>query len=255
LGYASKRTSVSEEKYKPFLLEFAALKFCFDKFADILWGFLVEIETDCQALHDILLNDSLNATHAHWRDGVLAHNIVGVRHVPGVVNIADGLSRQYEGIPKSHNDGSEWSVSPDVHKTARLVNDIFQLEISDQQTALRNRFQNEPVFTQVIDALLELDQGIRIRERMRARHRALNYAIIEGKLWFIGGGTGARARPKCECVTKAEAVELARQEHAANGHFHWDSIKMRLLDRIHSPKLDESIVKAIMTCARCKGFV
>ena len=254
LGYASKRTSVSEEKYKPFLLEFAALKFSFDKFADILWGFPVEIETDCQALRDVLLSDNLNATHARWRDGVLAHNIVGVRHIPGVINIADGLSRQYEGTPKSHNDGSEWSVSPDSHKTAELANDVFQVEISDQQTALRNRFHDEPVFTQVIDALLELDQGTRIRERMRARHRALNYAIIDGKLWFIGGGTGVRARPKRECVTKAEAVELARQEHAANGHFHRDSIKMSLLDRIHSPKLDESIAKAIMTCARCKGF-
>jgi hypothetical protein len=71
-----------------------------------------------------------------------------------------------------------------------LVNDVFQVEISDQQTALRNRFQDEPVFTQVINVLLELDQGTRIREHMRAHHRALNYAIIDGKLWFIGGGTG-----------------------------------------------------------------
>jgi len=44
-GFASKRTSAAEEKYKPFLLEFASLKFCFDKFADILWGMPVEVET------------------------------------------------------------------------------------------------------------------------------------------------------------------------------------------------------------------
>jgi hypothetical protein len=50
LGFASKRTSKAEEKYKPFLLEFAALKFGLDKFADIIWGFPVEVETDCQAL-------------------------------------------------------------------------------------------------------------------------------------------------------------------------------------------------------------
>jgi hypothetical protein len=50
LGYASKRTSTSEEKYKPYLLEFAALKFALNKFADIVWGFPVKLETDCQAL-------------------------------------------------------------------------------------------------------------------------------------------------------------------------------------------------------------
>lgn len=64
LGFASKRTSATEEKYKLFLLEFASLKFCFDKFADILWGMPVEVETDCQALWDVLLSDKLNATHA-----------------------------------------------------------------------------------------------------------------------------------------------------------------------------------------------
>ena len=78
IAFASKRTSVSEEKYKPFLLEFAALKFSFDKFSDIVYGYPVEVETDCQALRDVLMNDKLSATHARWRDGVLAHNIVDI---------------------------------------------------------------------------------------------------------------------------------------------------------------------------------
>jgi hypothetical protein len=50
IAFASKRTSAPEQKYKPFLLEFAALKFGLDKFSDMVWGFPVEIETDCQAL-------------------------------------------------------------------------------------------------------------------------------------------------------------------------------------------------------------
>jgi hypothetical protein len=196
LGYASKRTSSSEEKYKPFLLKFAALKFCFDKFTDILWGFPVEVETDCQALHEVLLSENLNATHAHWRDGVLAHNIMGVRHVPGVVNIADGLSRQYEGLTKGHGDGSEWSVSPDLDNITGVVYDMLQVKVSDENAALRNHFKSEPVFSQVMDALLEIDHGTRIRERMCARHRALNYSIADGKLWFVSGGTGVRVRSR-----------------------------------------------------------
>ena len=92
IAFASKRTSMAEEKYKPFLLEFAALKYSFDKFSDIVYGYPVEVKTDCQALRDVLMNDKLSATHARWRDGVLAHNIVDVRHIPGITNIADGIS-------------------------------------------------------------------------------------------------------------------------------------------------------------------
>jgi len=49
-------------------------------------------------------------------------------------------------------------------------------------------------------------------------------------------------------------VELARVEHEQEGHWHRDAMKMALLDRYHSPKLDESIIKAIMDCACCKNF-
>ena len=78
--------------------------------------------------------------------------------------------------------------------------------------------------------------------------------IDEGKLWFIGGGTRTRAVAKRECVTKEEAMELARIEHEKGGHFHRDLVKIALLDRIHSPGLNESIMKAIIECARCKNF-
>ena len=67
-----------ESQYKPFLLEFMVLKFTFNKFSDIIYGYPVEVEMDCQALRDILLSNKLIVTHAQWQDGVLAHNIVDV---------------------------------------------------------------------------------------------------------------------------------------------------------------------------------
>lgn len=69
VAFASKRTSTIEERYQPYILEFAALKFSLDKFSDVVWGFPIELETDCQALRDQLLSDRLNSTHARWRDG------------------------------------------------------------------------------------------------------------------------------------------------------------------------------------------
>ena len=254
IAFASKRTSASEEKYKPFLLEFAALKFSFDKFSDIVYGYPVEVETDCQALRDVLMNDKLSATHARWRDGVLAHNIVDVRHIPGVTNIADGISRQYENIPKSGNDGSEWDVDSDWESGAGLIYNINYMSIPSDIQALRDRFANTPVFRDVVDALEGIQSGSSLRERKRARHRAAKYMIEEGKLWFVGGGTPTRAVARRECVTKEEAMELARAEHEKGGHFHRDLIKIALLDKINTPNLDQSIVTAISDCARCKNF-
>ena len=89
----------------------------------------MEVETDCQALRDVLMNDKLSATHARWRDGVLAHNIIDVRHIPGVTNIADGLSQQYENTPKSGKDGSEWDVDSDWETGAGLVYGINCISI------------------------------------------------------------------------------------------------------------------------------
>jgi hypothetical protein len=88
----------------------------------------VEVETDCQALRDHLLNDKLSATHARWREGILAHQIVDVRHVPGRINVvADGLSRACEGLPNEEGDGSQWSVSEDWETLAGLTHDVFQI--------------------------------------------------------------------------------------------------------------------------------
>jgi RNase H-like domain found in reverse transcriptase/Integrase core domain len=254
IAFASKRTSTSEENYKPFLLEFAALKYAFDKFSDIVYGYPVEVETDCQALRDILMNDKLSATHARWRDGVLAHNIIDVRHIPGVTNIADGISRQYENTPKSGEDGSEWDVDSDWESGAGLVYGINCVTISPTTQNLRDRFATTPLFRDVIDALEGIQSGLGLRDRKRARHRSARYMIEDGKLWFVGGGTRTRAVARRECVTKEEAAELARIEHEKGGHFHRDLIKIALLDRIHSPSLDQSIVKAIADCARCKNF-
>jgi hypothetical protein len=257
IAFASKRTSKTEEKYKPFLLEFAALKFGLDKFSDITWGFPIEVETDCQALRDHLMNDKLSATHARWRDGILAHQITDVRHVPGRLNVvADGLSRASEGTDHDEGDGSEWTVSEDWESNKGLTHDIFQLtDTSTPEIAkLRERFKDEPIFAEVIDAILELDQGVNLRTRKRARHRASEYMVEEGKLWRVAGGHSTRARSRVECVTREEAVQLASLEHESKGHWQRDSVKKSLLDRIWSPGLDASIIKGIVDCGVCKNF-
>jgi hypothetical protein len=254
IAFASKRTSKTEEKYKPFLLEFAALKFGLDKFSDTIWGFPVEIKTDCQALRDHLMNDKLSATHARWRDGILAHQMIDVRHVPGRINVvADGLSWANEGLPQKQGDGSQWTVSEDWEATTGLTHDIFLTTdpTLPEMSQLRERFQDKPIF---VEAILELDQGKDVKLRKRARHRASEYLIDDGKLWKLAGGHHNRARSKVECISRYKAIALVEEEHKNKGHWGRDAIKMSLIDRIWSPKLDASIMTAITRCGKCKNF-
>jgi hypothetical protein len=194
IGFASKRTSPAEERYKPFLLEFGALKFSLDKFSDTIYGYPIELETDCQALRDILLNDKLNTTHAHWKEAVIQHHIVDVRYRPRKDNKgADGISRQFSGVPKQPGNGHKWTVSEDWHTDTGLAHDLFQITTAVEHGKLRARFATEPMFTSILDALLELDQGKNPRDRRRAQHGAKDFMIENGKLWRVADGQTSRA--------------------------------------------------------------
>ena len=213
IAFTSKWTSTTEEKYKPFLLEFTALKHSFNKFLDIIYGYPVEVETDCQALRDVLMNDKLLATHARWHDSVLAHNIIDIQHVLGVTNIADGISRQYKDTEKDNSDGSEYMVSPDWEKKAGLTYDVYHITPSPKNSSLCEQFKLEPLFLNVIDALEGIKNSRNLWEQKRAQHRALHYMIKDGKLWYIVGGTKVRAKSRQKCVTQEEATQLAKEEH------------------------------------------
>lgn len=120
------------------------------------------METDCQALRDVLANDNLTAAHARWRDGILAHNIIAVRHIPGKLNVvADGLSRQWDNTDRTNDDGSEWSVNPEPRALTDVVNDMFTIDcVDEEQQKLRQRFVNEPMFLEVIDAILNICKSL-----------------------------------------------------------------------------------------------
>jgi hypothetical protein len=255
IAFASKWTSDSESHYQPYLLEFATLKFSLDKFSNVVGGYPIEIETDCKALHDTIINNKLNATHARWLDGIMGHHIIDCRHWPGRQNqAADGISRQFTHSPHIQGDRHDWTVDPSWEANMGLAYDIWTTQLDSEQTNLRECFANKLVFLDVIDAMNNIDHGKRVQDKRRARHHMLGYQIEKGHLYQIGDGKSTRARPRLECVTQWEAIELARIEHEKAGHFGRDLIKISLLDHICSPQLDKSIMTAIVECGRCKGF-
>src|SRR6266481_2955397 len=115
IAFCLKRTSVSEEQYEPFLLDFAALKFALDKFDHLTYRSQIEIETDCQALWDVLLNKRQSVTHTRWEESITCRNIVDIWHWPGVSNvIADVISQKWLEArgPSTGKDGADWMVQP-----------------------------------------------------------------------------------------------------------------------------------------------
>ncbi|KAF8760932.1 hypothetical protein RHS01_01286 [Rhizoctonia solani] len=156
IAFASKRTSRTEEKYAPFLLKFAALKFAFDSFAQIIAGQEIEIETDCKALADLVGNKKISSTHKRWRNTVVAHRIVAVRHRPGVENpVCNGLSRMWQYREDTdEGNGREETVDPDweAHK-GLLVEVQYIMEDTEAGETLR-RFEADKYFGDTVRYLV-----------------------------------------------------------------------------------------------------
>ncbi|KAG2737726.1 hypothetical protein P692DRAFT_201732711, partial [Suillus brevipes Sb2] len=152
-------------------------------------------------------------------------------------------------------DGSEWTINEDWEARTGLVNDIMHISEVDSATeALQICFTKELIFLEVVEAIYDLNHNKDLGKRRRAKHRASEYLVDEGKLWRLRNSNTLRAKSRVECVIKEEAKELARQTHSDGGHWGRDAIKLTLLDRICSPKLDASILEAIKDCAKCKNF-
>ena len=94
----------------------------------------------------MLLSKELNMTHACWQDGILAHQIMGICHIPGQINIVgDGLSRKDEELPHRTDDGSTWSVIPDWEEAQGLHYDLFVVEAQPEtlHSRLHDHFRDE----------------------------------------------------------------------------------------------------------------
>ncbi|QRV83928.1 Retrovirus-related Pol polyprotein from transposon [Ceratobasidium sp. AG-Ba] len=260
VAFASKRTSRTKERYIPFLLKFAALKFGLDEFDNIIFSQSIIIETDCKALAD-LLGNKLNSTHERWRESIVARNIVAVKHRPGSENwVCDALSRMYEARPDDNTGpGAANSVDPGWEAAKGLLNDVYHL-VDDTPTAnLIQRFSNDPFFADILLHLL-FDTGAsdpitsdEERARKRRAHCAQGYMVDEGKLWLVDGKP-TKLGTRVECIPSSEAKSLALAVHLAGGHFGRDMTILALQQRYFWPELRRDVIEAVTSCPRCKNF-
>ncbi|KAH7918009.1 hypothetical protein BV22DRAFT_989198, partial [Leucogyrophana mollusca] len=160
--------------------------------------------------------------------------------------VSDGLSQQFVGRDNIPGNGSEWTVSEDWETSRGIVNDLFHVGMEDNDyQKLKTRYGSESLWMLMIDAILDRDHSMNIREKQHARHGAKGYLIEGGALWRLGSGDTTRARARRECITQNKAITWAREQHMTGGHWGRDTIKIALADKISSPKLDNSIMTAI----------
>ena len=98
--------------------------------------------------------------------------------------------------PRQPGDSSEWSVTPDWETARGLVYDLFTVTGAPMglQRQLRERFKDENVFIEVINALSNIDKPTMEQDHKQAQHKTEGYLIEDGKLWQLGGATPARVR-------------------------------------------------------------
>ena len=255
ISYCSKRTSKSEAKYEPFLLEFAALKNCLDEFEQYIYGSPLEIETDCQALRDCLLQEKMSVHHSRWKESILAHNIIAIRHRPGVENpVADGLSRMWDGYKRTSTDGSDWSVLPNWEATKGIVNDVLSISYVPPHThPLETRFAGDIFFEPIVKHLLGHNAGSTPAARRKATHQAANFTILDDTLWKVSSKASDRVS-KTECIPTLEGFKQALDTHMSNGCFGPEHIQLHLRDRFFWPGMLTDCKQAQLECPKCKSF-
>jgi hypothetical protein len=82
----------------------------------------------------------------HMHNGVISHQIVNIRHIPGHINlVGDGISRRDEDQPHTDSDGSSWSVELDWENARGLEYDLFSVGLTHSNTHddLHTRFSDE----------------------------------------------------------------------------------------------------------------
>ena len=160
--------------------QFTGLKFALDKFDNIIWGSPVKIETDFQALRDVLLSNNLNAMHTCWRNSILAHQIVNVQHILGRIDlIRDDLSCKDKVNSCRKGDGSSWTVPPDWENTWDLEYDLFIADMAPNtlHSWLHIRFKDKQVFVETMDTLLGVTGTTSKQNCKKAAHQVEGYFI------------------------------------------------------------------------------
>ena len=107
------------------------------------------------------------------------YHIAAICHCSGKTNVAaDALSCMWSGRERTSYNGSAWTVCEDWETSWGIVNDLFGVDLEQVTATLQSCFADEPLFLEVVDAILDLD-GSKLECACKcARHRAEGYCYV-----------------------------------------------------------------------------
>ena len=201
----------------------------------------------------------MNSHYSRWMESILSHNIINIRHWPGIKNpVSDGLSCMWRNRKWSTTNSSSWSVLPDWEATKGITNNILLVASPNDTPALplhplEVQFQGDIFFTPIICHLLGKSASDSVSEWQHAMHQAEGFTINNGKLWRVSTKAHNRV-PRTKCQPTANGFQLALECHERNGHFQADLLKLKLKDKYFWPGLDTDCHQACLECSKCKYF-
>jgi hypothetical protein len=95
IAFISRSTSEAETRYIPYQLELSACRWALNRVAKYTAGEKIELHTNCNTLSNIMTAQRMNAHHERWRAAILCHNVVAVKHIPGVENLVADFYSHY----------------------------------------------------------------------------------------------------------------------------------------------------------------
>jgi len=246
IAFASRLNHKSERHLHSFALELAAIKFALEQFRKYIATANIILVTDCQAVKDMLENESMPATYMRWKEYILSHKIIDYIHLPGSKNPADGISRwavlSQEAAFERLDSGWE--------SVEGIINDVYVIEPDPAISALRSSFEDDPRYDIVAWLTDELPEAELSPEEINdIQRRSARYFIDNNRLWLLRPGYPTRV----ECLPKTAGYREMSKYH---NETHWgrDIMVNEMCNKFDWPGMSSDAMNIISKCARCQAF-
>lgn len=248
IAYASRGTTAPEAKLHSSALELLAVKWALDKFDKWIYGQKVLLETDCQAVRDLMKNEAMPGTRSVWKEAIATSGIVRMVHRPGRINtIADALSRNGSDPGRETTAGWEQrlGVSNSLYESTAAVN----LVETDEENKIIQAFEGDELLDVVRWLTLTNVDSIHKDSINDVKRKALSYWTDGQLLKRRIPGVGA-----VRILPQKDGRDEARRAHEDGGHIGRDLTLGRLVSKTHWAGMRKDIDDVIARCRRCCQF-